>query len=368
MNEIALGPLVKQKVEEAMRDRGHATVLIAGRSGVGKSTLINVVFQGRLAETGHGRPVTREIREYEKPGMPISLIDTRGLELEQYGETLAQLRTLVRDRQRESDPNRHVHCGWVCISEDSRRVGPAEMELVELLEDANVPVVVVITKARADHGFRAEVQRLLPRAKNVVAVRALHEVLDEGVELPPKGLPELVDITMTLIPEGQKTAFVAAQQVSLALKQKRARAIVAGAAASAALVGVTPIPFADAALLVPIQISMLAGTSAAFGLELNDALFGTLLSSLTGTIGATFAGRAIVGSLLKLVPGFGTVAGSAISGATAATVTTTLGEAYVQALSRLSETTGEKGEPPSAEAVAKALADALAKTKGGEKS
>src|SRR5882724_7437746 len=122
--DLQLASVIKQKVEEAMRDRGHATVLIAGRSGVGKSTLINAVFQGRLAETGHGRPVTQEIREYEKPGLPISLIDTRGLELAHYAETLGQLESLIRERQKDRDPNRHVHCGWVCLSEDSRRVDP----------------------------------------------------------------------------------------------------------------------------------------------------------------------------------------------------------------------------------------------------
>jgi uncharacterized protein (DUF697 family)/GTP-binding protein EngB required for normal cell division len=357
MVDIALAAVIRQKVEEAMRERGHATVLIAGRSGVGKSTLINAVFQGRLAETGHGRPVTQEIREYEKPGMPLSLIDTRGLELANYKETLAQLETLVRGRQRESDPNRHVHCGWVCISEDSRRVDPGESAIVELLARNYVPVIAVVTKARADQGFRAEVQRLLPLAKNVVSVRAIHETLDEGVELPPKGLTELVDITMTVIPEGQKTAFVAAQRVSLALKQRRARGVVAGAAASAALVGAAPIPFADAALLVPIQISMLAGVSAVFGLEMSEALLGTLLSSVTGTVGATFAGRAIVGGLVKLIPGIGSAVGGAISGATAATLTTTLGESYIAVLGRLVESS--HGETPSAEAVAKSLAEAL---------
>src|SRR5689334_10685606 len=162
MNEIALGPLVKQKVEEAMRDRGQATVLIAGRSGVGKSTLINAVFQGQLAETGHGRPVTREIREYTKPGLPIVLIDSRGLELEQFTETLSQLEKLVEERKRDGDPNRHVHCAWVCISEDSRRVDDGEIRLVEMLARHAVPILGVVTKARADQGFRAEVRRLLP--------------------------------------------------------------------------------------------------------------------------------------------------------------------------------------------------------------
>lgn len=34
-------------------------VLIAGGTGVGKSTLINSVFHGRMAATGQGKPVTK---------------------------------------------------------------------------------------------------------------------------------------------------------------------------------------------------------------------------------------------------------------------------------------------------------------------
>jgi uncharacterized protein (DUF697 family)/GTP-binding protein EngB required for normal cell division len=357
MIDATLGALIREKVQEAMRERGRATVLIAGRSGVGKSTLINAVFQGHLAETGHGRPVTREIREYTKPPMPIALIDSRGLELEKYGETLGELERLVEERQRDSDPNRHVHVAWACISEDSRRVDDGEIKLVEMLSRHGIPVVGVVTKARADQGFRAEVQRLLPKATNVVSVRAIHEVLDEGVELPPKGLVDLVDVTMSLIPEAHQTAFVAAQRVSLVHKQKRARMVVAGASATAAAVGATPIPFADAALLVPVQIGMLVGISAAFGLDANEAFFATLLSSVTGTVGATIAGRAIVGSLVKLIPGVGAVAGGAISSATAATLTTTLGESYIAVLSRLLESS--HGEQPTAEVVARTFADAV---------
>src|ERR1051325_9026272 len=109
MLEAALGKMIRERLEQALKERGRATVLVAGRSGVGKSTLINAVFQGQLAETGHGRPVTREIREYTKPGVPISLIDSRGLELERYKETIAELEKHLRERQRDADPNRHVH-------------------------------------------------------------------------------------------------------------------------------------------------------------------------------------------------------------------------------------------------------------------
>ncbi|WP_254508214.1 GTPase [Anatilimnocola floriformis] len=46
MDMINFGGLAKNALEEALRERGHANVLIAGRTGVGKSTLINSVFQG----------------------------------------------------------------------------------------------------------------------------------------------------------------------------------------------------------------------------------------------------------------------------------------------------------------------------------
>ena len=361
--DAALGAMIREKVQAAMKERGHATVLVAGRSGVGKSTLVNTVFQGHLAETGQGRPVTREIREYTKPGVPISLIDSRGLELDKYRDTLKELSRLLEERRHDPDASRHVHCAWVCISEDSRRVDDGEIKLVELLCHHAVPVLGVVTKARADQGFRAEVQRLLPDAKNVVSVRALHERLDEGIDLPPRGLPELVDATLSLIPEGHRTAFVAAQRVNLALKQKRARAVVASAAAAAAAVGATPIPFADAALLVPIQVGMLVGVSMTFGLDLDDAFYGTLLGSVPGTVGATLAGRAIVGGLLKLIPGAGSAIGGAISGATAATITTTLGQAYVSVLAKLLE--ASHGELPPAEAVVTQMKRELGERNGG---
>ncbi|MGL5035908.1 MAG: GTPase, partial [Microcystaceae cyanobacterium] len=42
---------IKDALREALRERGHINILIAGRTGVGKSTLINAIFQGNLATT-----------------------------------------------------------------------------------------------------------------------------------------------------------------------------------------------------------------------------------------------------------------------------------------------------------------------------
>ena len=74
---------------------------------------------------------------------------------------------------------------------------------------------------------------------------------------------------------------------------------------------------------------MLASITAIFGFDISKAVLTTLISSIIGTSGATFAGKAIVSGLLKLIPGIGSIAGCAISGATASAMTTALGEAYI---------------------------------------
>jgi len=46
---------LKAEIEKALREMGVCNLLIAGRTGVGKSTLINSVFHGRMAATGQGK-------------------------------------------------------------------------------------------------------------------------------------------------------------------------------------------------------------------------------------------------------------------------------------------------------------------------
>jgi uncharacterized protein (DUF697 family) len=96
-----------------------------------------------------------------------------------------------------------------------------------------------------------------------------------------------------------------------------------------------------------------------FGLPLNKAFLTTLVGSAIGSGGGALAGRAIVSGLLKLIPGAGSVAGGAIAAATAATLTTLIGEVYIGTLATLFETSG--GAMPTAEEIATAFGEALKK-------
>lgn len=348
--------LFEDLLKQAVHDRGHVNILIAGKTGVGKSTLINAVFQGEFAQTGHGRPVTKETREYTKSNIPLTILDTRGLENAAHDEVRAELDKLVRERSRMTDVNRHIHVAWICIQEDGRRVEDAEISLHEMLS-RHMPVIGVVTKSRSDRGFRAEVQRLLPQCANVVSVRAVGETLDDGHTLAPFGLESLIKVNAEVLPEAVQRAFAAVQKVSEELKVNRARAIVAGSALTAGGVGAAPIPFADAAALVPLQVTMLTSIALVFGVEMSATTIATLVSAYVGSGGAVLAGRTLVANLLKLFPGAGSVVGGAISGATAAALTAALGEAFVRAL--VVAARNSSGQAPSAHSVAEAFKQEL---------
>lgn len=329
--QLPFGVSIESIANEALRERGHANVYLTGRAGAGKSTLVNAVFDGDLARVGQGRPVTRDTKVYSRPGVPLSLYDNRGLEMAAFHAIMAEQERYVCEANDDADANNHIHVGWICIAEDLRRVEDAEIEMTRMLA-RHMPVIAVITKARNDSGFSATVAKLLPEAKAVVRVRALTEELDDGHVLPPRGLTDLVEATCRLFPEGQRRAFVAAQKVDLELKRENARAIVVRHAVYALGIAANPFPFADQAGLAGIYVSMFAGISAAYGLSPSARTLAAYLAAAVGAPATTLTASLVASSLLKLIPGVGTIAGQALSAGVAPMITTTIGLAYIELL------------------------------------
>ena len=162
---------------------------------------------------------------------------------------------------------------------------------------------------------------------------------------------------MEVVPEGQKNALAAAQKVDLKHKVNRSRGIVASAAATAGTAGAIPIPFADAAVIVPTQIGMLAGISATFGIPVTSAFLGTLISGAMTGAGGTIGGRLIASELLKFIPGFGSLVGGVVNASTAIALTTAFGEAYINVLQYL---IANGNETPTSEQIAEAFKQKLA--------
>lgn len=110
--------------------------------------------------------------------------------------------------------------------------------------------------------------------------------------------------------------------------RKKCHSTIHAASLSAAIIGCSPIPFSDAVLLVPVQMTMMARLHKTFGQSWSKSL-GSSLSKELLVVGF---GRSVVGNIIKFVPGVGTVAGAAINGLVASTITETLGWVSVKML------------------------------------
>lgn len=342
MDDFNVLDAAQRLIDELQKEYDRMTtinVVVAGKTGSGKSTLINNVFREKMAETGTGMPITQEINKIEKEGFPLRVYDTPGLELggQNSIETLvSDIQNLIEKSIQSEDPNQAIHCVWYCINTQSSRIEQTEMDFIKTLvnktKNYNVPVIIILTQAypkKKVAAMREAIQDTYLPVHEIVPVLAEDVELDDDYIIKAYGLDKLVEVINYVLPTRVKDTFVAIQTASLDLKKKKAQKIVKLAAAAAAVTGAVPIPFSDAAILVPTQISMLVKITSSFGLSVEKAAMVGVISATIGTTGTTILGKSAVSNLLKFIPGAGTVIGGAISGATAAALTASLGEAYI---------------------------------------
>ncbi|AOW98533.1 GTP-binding protein [Moorena producens PAL-8-15-08-1] len=326
---------ISEAYEDAQSKIEQCNVLVIGQTGVGKSTLVNTIFRSRLAETGVGYPVTQTIRRYTKTGCPITVYDTPGLELkaEQIERVRADISKLIDD-QRKLEAKEHIHVVWYCLNHETARLDPIEEEWLKSLQQKDVPVILVLTqtltKKRSE--FIAFLEGKNLPVSQIIPVLAQSKPIDDDYTVTAHGLERLVEVTANLLPEAQRKAFLREQIRNIELKAGEAFKYVTGYVTGSALVGASPIPFSDAPILVTMQTVMIANITSIFGLTVERAFLGMVISALGGTGGMTAVGKVIVANLLKMIPGAGTVLGGAISGSTAAALTLALGLSYIEAL------------------------------------
>lgn len=325
-------------IAERIKNLRKLNIIVAGKTGVGKSTLINGVFREKLAETGMGKPVTAHMRKLTKKGVPLAIYDTRGFELgkEVQAEVKKEIIDTINAGLATKDINEAIHCIWYCINTASNRVEPEEIEWLRELSNSNkvtqVPIIIVLTQAFSKKKANELRQVLLNENLDVVQIIPVlaedYEIDDEYIA-KSYGLDVLIKVMGEALPDELIDTLQNLQVVSLEEKKKRAQAAVATAATLAAGEGAAPIPFADCALLIPTQIGMIASITVIFGFDVNKSIITALVSSTIGAGGATILGKTVVSTLLKFIPGAGTIAGSAISAGTAGVITAALGEAYI---------------------------------------
>lgn len=313
-------------------------IIVVGKTGAGKSTLINSVFREDLAVTGMGKPVTDHMSKISKEGFPLNIYDTRGFELGRDAqiEVREEIVETIKAGVKSKDVNDAIHCIWYCVNTATNRIEPEEIEWLREFGKQNeltkVPVIVVLTQSFSKKNAQALRQLVLDEKLDVlqvVPVLAEDYEIDEDYIAKAYGLDVLIQVMAEALPDELLSTLLNVQRASLELKRYYARAAVAAATSAAFGEGFVPIPFADSALLIPTQVAMIGSITAIFGLEINKSIIVTFVSAMLGTSGATLLGRAITSNIMKLIPGAGSALGGTINGSTAAALTTALGEAYI---------------------------------------
>ncbi len=299
-------------------------ILICGATGAGKSSLINHLFGGQLARVGHAIPVTRGIKKYARADISVVLYDSQGYELGKncdYQENI--------DKWLDQSPDQTIHMAWYCISAGNKRITDMDMGVVDQLKARRIPVAVILTQIdTVDEKELAALEGVIdkelavPFFKTLVSEdQALVEALEAYLDWD-----DLIVWAIDHLEEGLRQGLIAALQIGL--KQKKSLAsqkIIPIYTSAAAGVALTPIPFSDAALLVPIQMKMALHIMKTYGLD--QKLGG--ISSLVGSLVVTESGRLLAQnlgtSLLKLIPGFGTLVGTGVNAAVASGFTAAMG-------------------------------------------
>lgn len=330
----------RAKYQEQAEKIGRFNLAIFGKTGAGKSTLINAFFGEDVAPTGVGEPVTKENHLYLHTSEFFGLLDTRGLEIGKDSDTLIRELGDYVKKMRSQPEAEQVHVAWYCVRATDRRFEPTEAEFVRRLHDLGLPVIVVLTQVPSRDGeLHADALAL---AEHIAGLGLPIEggrpipVMAAGDEFTgqvPHGLQALLDATFRAAPDGVALALAAAQKVDLDRKWKEAQTTIAVAVTAAAGVGAIPIPVADAALIVPVQLGLMGKISAIYGVKLETAS----LAATVSTAVATAAGRGTVVGLLKLIPGAGSLVGGVVSAGTAGAFTAAMGYAWATVCAQLTQ-------------------------------
>ncbi|WP_313019672.1 YcjF family protein [Acetoanaerobium noterae] len=326
-------------INDKIKNLKTLNIMVVGKSGVGKSTLINSLFRGNFAETGLGRPVTSEIRKKVKKDYPLAIYDTPGFELSsgQQNKVKDEILDIISKGFASKDINDAIHCIWYCVNVGGNRTfDESEINWLKEFTAENkvtqVPIIVVLTQAipkKKAAEMKNHVEKENLDIVKVVPILAQDMDFDEEYIARAYGLDQLIDVMAEVLPNELQSTLQNVQKASLDSKKRAAQAVVAAAVAGSFGEGFAPIPFSDAALLIPTQVGMIAGITVIFGLDISKSFLTSFVSATIGSAGATILGKTIVSNLLKLIPGVGTVAGGLISGTTAGLLTTALGGAYI---------------------------------------
>jgi small GTP-binding protein len=268
--------LAHQHVQMTLGDKQQ--VAIVGPANVGKSTLYNqfVAAKSDRAEVG-AVPGTTRNNQAGSAG-PFVVVDTPGADA--VGPVGVRERNLALEAAGLAD--------FLVITFDAvQGIKQTEQQLFQELRRLHKPYIVVLNK-----------MDLVQREASAVITNAAINLGLEGHEIIAISAKEgtNLDQVVLAIVKAEPALLAALGQGLPAYRWQLAWRVISGAASTAGLVALTPLPFVDFIPLVAIQISMILGIARVFEYRLTLGRMREVVSVL----GLGFLARMVFYELLKL--------------------------------------------------------------------
>lgn len=125
-------------------------VAIVGKTGVGKSALVNYLYGDLVAKSGIGKPVTTNgfhPVKTEINGLPVTIYDSWGLEVGKESEWMSALDQELAGRGVDRPAADWFHSVFYCIQAPGGRVEKCDVEIVKKFVSNSYKVSIILTKS-----------------------------------------------------------------------------------------------------------------------------------------------------------------------------------------------------------------------------
>ena len=201
---------IKNKKELCKID--YLSIIIIGRSGVGKSTLTNAMIKEKLAPTDNVQIKTLVNKAYKSKNMPfLRIFDTRGIELDpNFGpydilkETLKTIKKEEIEIEKSSNLNDYIQCIWYCIS--NNEIEDIEIEVIRELKkkEESVPIIILHTYSLNEEKVKISKAIIEKEFNDIIYIPVLADPIEGYQDSHIFGLDDLLNETLNIYKKTKK--------------------------------------------------------------------------------------------------------------------------------------------------------------------
>lgn len=306
------------------------TVVMAGKTGSGKTSLMNAIFQSQVGKVAQdGLPCTKKNIEniWKSDFGDVVIIDVPG-----FGEANSPQINGLDYQENIHEKGKSAHLMLLVLKCDDKALELEERFLKVWQADdrlKKVPVFIAINQIDKMKPVREwnpdSINLVQPKSQKEISIKSyIDYVADlpvfrpyarsghifptcagESLDDEMYGIVDLRDSLKNHVPDMLQMVFLDTQ-CSI---EEKAQNIIRASSVVCAGIAIQPIPFLDSVLLAPPQIIMVTQLAKLRGISLTRGL----LVGMLNTVLLSIAGNTIFLNLVKFIPGIGSVIGPVVA-------------------------------------------------------